>query len=101
MMEPSTITGARQFGRIWRQRMRDWLMPSATHACTNSRRRKLKHWARTSRAIDGHETMPIASTVVRIDGLKIVTSTITKMKFGMVWKTSVKRISTSSTQPPR
>ena len=44
---------------------------------------------RTSRATAGQDTMAMAATMLRGEGWKMATSTIAKMKDGMVWKNSV------------
>ena len=98
--EPVTMIGAAAFGRQWRTMIRKSPMPIASHACTNSRPRRLRNSPRVSRATGGHDTTPIASTIVVTDGVKIATSTIAKRNAGIVWNSSVTRMSTVSIQPP-
>ena len=100
MSEPRTMTGERQFGRMWRSMIRPSLIPSPTQAWTNSRSRIERNWPRTRRATAGHETTAMAMTVLRTDGLRMATSTMAKMKDGIVWKNSVTRIRRSSAEPP-
>ena len=42
----------------------------------------------------------MAATMEVSDGVKIATSTTARMKDGTVWKSPVKRMTMSSTQPP-
>ena len=43
----------------------------------------------------------IAVTIEPTEGSKIATSTMASAKLGTDWNSSVKRISTASTQPPK
>ena len=52
------------------------------------------------RASGGQLTIPMATTMEEMLGVKIATSTTSRMKLGMVWKNSVKRMMASSTTPP-
>ena len=69
------------------------LMPIEMQACTNSRLRNARNSPRTRRAIGGHDTIAMAMMTLPIDGLRIATTRMAKMKDGMVWKISVSRIS--------
>ena len=99
--EPVTMIGDRQLGSMWREDDPHVLMPMPTQACTNSRLRMARNSPRTSRAIGGHDTTAIASHDAAPMECSRATSRIAKRKDGMVWKNSVKRISTSSTRPPK
>src|SRR5882724_11362102 len=66
--EPVTMTGASVLGRMCRKMMRASFMPIAMHACTNSRLRRAMTSPRTSLATAGHETAPMASTMVATEG---------------------------------
>ena len=74
--------------------------PATIAACTNSRALMVRTSPRTTRAIGGQLTVAMAMTRLAPEGARIATSTMAKMKEGMVWKNSVTRISTSSTMPP-
>jgi len=52
------------------------------------------------RATCGQLTSAMATTTVRIEGSRMATSKMHSMKAGMVWNSSVKRISHSPTRPP-
>ena len=56
--------------------------------------------ARTSRAIDGQEVMPITMMMFWIDGPSTAASTIASGRNGITRNHSVSRISTEPTQPP-
>src|SRR4051794_9179170 len=99
MIEAITTIGARQFGRICVTMMRVSPMPTTTQDCTNSRSRSDRNCPRTRRAMAGQLTALIASTMVMIEARNNATSTTASRKFGMVWNSSVTRISESSTQP--
>ncbi len=98
--EALTITGGNEFGRISRRTIRRSFAPSARAAATNSRSRRLRNSARTSRAVPAQFDTPMAATTVQIDGEKIATRTMAKRKAGSTWKNSVIRIRTSSIGPP-
>ena len=74
--------------------------PSVMAAWTYSRLLSDRTSPRTSRAIGGHDTIAIASTMEAIVGCRMATMTIASAKLGMVWKNSVKRMRASSTSPP-
>src|SRR4051794_17945013 len=99
MMETITIRGARQLGKIWVMMIRMSLMPKVAQAATKSLLLRRSVSARTSRATDGQETIEMAAMIVRTEGLNKATIISAVRKDGTVWKASVTRISTSSTQP--
>ena len=74
--------------------------PATIAACTNSRDLMVRTSPRTTRAIGGQLTVAMAMTTLVPEGARMATSTMAKMKDGMVWKNSLMRISTSSTKPP-
>ena len=69
-------------------------------ASTNSRSRSAMNSPRTRRAMAARRRPRWRRCRCAIDGVRIATSRIANMKDGMVWKISVKRISTTSTRPP-
>jgi hypothetical protein len=62
-MVAATITGPRLFGRMCRTTWRDVLAPRARAASTNSFSRRLKNWARTSRATGIQRKPPMTATI--------------------------------------
>ncbi len=79
--------------------MRPSLAPSPVQASTNSRPPSATNSPRTSRAMPGQDTAAMATISLVMEGDRIATIRIASTKAGMVWKNSVIRISTSSTQP--
>ena len=60
-----------------------------------------QHLAAHHAAMGGQLTTAMATMRLVADGVRMATSTMAKMNDGMVWKNSVRRISPSSTKPPK
>ena len=75
--------------------------PTSTAACTYSRALTDSTSPRTTRAMGGQLTTAMATMRLVAEGVRMATSTMAKMNDGMVWKNSVRRISPSSTKPPK
>jgi hypothetical protein len=99
--EDSTMTGGSALGRISPNMMRRLPMPMERQAWTNSRSRSDMNSARVNRAIGVQVTIPTAMVTYSIFCPRIETMVRTKIRFGMVWNSSVSRIRISSTQPPK
>ncbi len=99
--EVTTRIGEIAFGRMWPSTMRQVRSPWQIAASTNSRCRSRRNSARVSRASGGQLTAPMVRMMVISDGLKVATSRMASTKAGMVWNSSVIRISTRSTLPPK
>jgi len=96
-----TIMAGKALGRISRIMIRTWPKPRLRAAITNSFSRSTLNSARTSRAMVGHVTRPMAQVTVTMEGCAIATSTTSRMKLGTVWNSSISRTRTSSIRPPR
>ena len=66
--------------------------PSARLRSTYSRSLSVSTWARTSRAIDGHDVIPITRMMFWIDGPSTAASTIASGRNGITRNHSVSRI---------
>ncbi len=99
--EASTMTDDSALGRISVRTIDRGPLPRTSAAWTNSRARRLRNSARTTRVTGGQDTTAMAATMEPIEGVKIATSRIASTKEGIVWKNSVIRMTRSSTQPPR
>lgn len=95
-----TTSGVIALGRISRKMMRACPAPSVRAARTNSRSRSVMNSPRVRRAMPVQEVTPSANTMAESAGSRMATSTIASRKAGMVWNSSVTRISTASTRPP-
>ena len=77
------------------------LAPSARERSTYGRVFTESTWARTMRAVDGHDVMPITTMMTPSEGLSTEASTIASGRNGMTRNQSVRRIRTVSDTPPR
>src|SRR5471032_7170 len=99
--EVVTMMGGSAFGSISRQIMRAWPKPRLRAAITKSLCTSERNSARTRRVMVGQEVTPIASEMTVMEGCPIDTITMTNRNDGVVWNSSVTRMRTSSTQPPK
>src|ERR1700737_1981254 len=97
--EPTAISGEAQFGSRWRKTMRASPAPSPTQANTNSRPPREANSPRANRAMPGQDTRVMAAISLAAEGERIATSRIANMNDGMVWNSSVTRISATSSLP--
>ena len=74
--------------------------PSARLRSTYSRSLSVSTCARTSRAIDGHDVIPITRMMLRIDGPSTAASTIASGRNGITRNHSVSRISSAPVRRP-
>ena len=98
-----TMIGATEFGRIWRNRLRIGVEPSAVEAVLNSRFFELNTAPRAIRAVETHPNNASTSTTFQIDELvrNICSTTMAPSSIGMARKMSTRRLSTASTHPPK
>ena len=81
--------------------MRQAGTPIERAASTKGRSRSERASARTSLAYQGHQQMASAMPALMRLGPRIATVTMASSSGGNAWNTSVTRISTWSSQPPR
>ena len=98
-----TMIGAKEFGRIWRNRFLAGVEPRAVEAVLNSR---FFDSSTALRAIRHTPTQPKSvntSTIFQMDleVLNIWSTTMAPSSIGRAKKMSVIRLSTASTQPPK
>jgi len=96
----TTIVGT-TFTSTWRRRIRAWRAPSARAARTKSRSRSDSTSLRITRATPVQLTRPMTTKIVHTLGRKTATSATARSKPGNASMTSVTRISTTSTPPPK
>ena len=75
--------------------------PSARLRSTYRRSLSVSTCARISRAVDGHDVIPMTRMMFWIDGPRTAASTIASGRNGITRNHSVRRISTASVQPPK
>ena len=75
--------------------------PSARLRSTYSRSFRLSTCARISRAVEGHDVIPITRMMLPIDGPSTAASAIASGRNGITRNHSVTRISTPPTRPPK
>ena len=75
--------------------------PRARARSTYNRCLTVSTWARTTRAVDGHDVIPITKMMFHTDRPSTAASTIASGRNGITRNQSVMRISTESVQPPK
>ena len=100
---PTTMIGAKEFGRMWRNRLRHGVEPSAVEAVLNSRFLASITAPRAIRATDVQPNNVMTRIIFQMEPLvlNICSTTMAPSKIGKARKISVKRLRMPSTQPPK
>ena len=96
-----TMMGAMQLGRMCRRMMVECFAPMALAASMYSTSRTVSTALRTTRANRGTEAIPRAMMRLTVLVPSAATITMANMVIGMAMTTSIKRMITLSTTPPK
>ena len=102
-MVPTTMIGAREFGRMWRNRLRIGVEPNAVDAVLNSRFFDSSTAPRAMRAVPTQPNRARTRTTFQMESLvrNICRTTIAPSSIGNAMKISTMRLRIASTQPPK
>ncbi len=96
----ATSTGAMALGRMCRKTTRQALAPMDSDQMTNSRSRRVRNSARTSRATPIQPVRPITAMIVQMDGWMKARTARSRKNRGNTSIRSTRRMITASTMPP-